>query len=101
MYGKEKVLTEGDVISLVRIAGKKMPIGRYLKSKIRKGVTGEEKISEEAMVQQAQEMRGMLQEAYGKEEYKNSSLARIYVDLKKGEIDSLEGKFKLKKEGSI
>jgi len=100
-YGKDVLKDGKDVLTVIRIAGKKLPIGRYLRGKIREKIGETKEVSPEAMAEYAKTLQEVFREAYVRPEYKNKTLAMIHADLIAGKVASIEKKYSMNKERKL
>lgn len=85
--------TQVDVPSTLRHGKKLLPLGRYLRRKIRIALGRSPNAPEEALREYAEEVRALL--AYSRADPEGKSVAQIIKERSQGAIDAIEGRAKI------
>lgn len=95
-YGIETVVRDHDVPHTLKRARKSLPLGRYLRGKLRPKVGfSSEKASDEAVKKYSLEMRALFEDAFALQKNQAPSLSKILVDMNKQKILNAKSRFKV------
>jgi len=94
--GSHQLLTEGDVPMALQHGKKKMPLGRYLRRKIREAYGFENTAAQDGwQTKQNQEMHELLKNALLDPANKSKSLGQMLLDKNKQKVLNIENKHKI------
>lgn len=94
--GVDEIIRSGDVPMSLRHGSKQMPLGRYLRGKLRAHLGFKEKGTPKILLLAAQmQMRDMFREELKKPQNRSKQLSQIIVDVNKQKALNLESKSKL------
>jgi len=95
-HGASSIIERGDVPSVLQHGKKKLPLGRYLKRKLREELGFKEIGAQESTLLELQvEMSVLFEDALSNPENKSKSLKQILIDMNKQKIANLESKSKI------
>lgn len=101
-FGVDSIIASGDVPLALRVGTKSLPLGRYLRSKIRKHLGHDEKTPQEILFALQQETINQVSEALKLPENKSKSVKKILLDLNKQKVLNLETRIKIfSKKGAL
>lgn len=93
--GQDLLMVEGDVPRALRHGGKLMPLGRYLRRKLREKIGRLPSTPTGSLQSYGAELRLMFEEALKDEAFKASPLRKIFVDKDVQKIRNIESRAKL------
>lgn len=100
--GCNSIIANGDVPTALKMGTRSLPLGRYLRSKIRKELGHDPKTPQELLLRLQEETAALITEALEKQENKSKSVKRILVDLNKQKVLNLETRLKIfSKKGDL
>lgn len=101
--GADDLLNSGDVPSVLRHGSKKMPLGRYLRNKLRESAgLNTEKIKEENLKKFKQEMQSMFENCFSNPKNKSKSFKKVLLEENKQKVSNLESRENIyKKKGHL
>ncbi len=94
-------LVEGDVPNVLQHGGKKLPLGRFLRKKLREKMEMGSDPPEGSDKEWIEEMRGVLALAQSDPKNKNKTLGQIVTSLDVQEILNVEGRHEIKNARSL
>lgn len=95
-FGLVSIKESGDVPTSFRLASKSLPLGRYIRGKIRELLTpGQKDAPAQATQKYALSMRVMLEDALKNSENASKSFGKILVDMNKQKINNLRARTKI------
>lgn len=98
-HGSQSISNNCDVPNSLLQSGRSMPLGRYLRRRLREKVGFTEIGGQEKNIQkQVEEMRDMQLVARENPKFKGKSLKGVFVAVHKGKIASVEGRSKIHKK---
>lgn len=102
-HGSDLILKTGDVPTSLKHGPKSMPLGRYLRQKLRKRIgLDEEKIKQEKIWEYSAEMCQVLEEALNNKENRKKSFKTILVEKNRQRVLNLEARYNIyKKKGTL
>lgn len=100
--GVNEIISTGDVPCSIKSGKRTLPLGRYLRSRLRKHLGHNEKTPEELLLRLQQEKTEILAAELHKPENKNKSVKRIFIDLNRQKVLNLETRLKIySKKGDL
>lgn len=100
--GASSIIRNGDIPPALAIGGRSLPLGRYLRQKIRKYLGHDPKTPEIMLLQLQQEKTDLIAAELQKPENKNKSVKAIFVDLNRQKVLNLETRMKIySKKGDL
>jgi len=100
--GCNSIMANGDVPAALKMGTRSLPLGRYLRSKIRKELGHDPKTPQELLLRLQIETTSLITEALQNQENKSKSVKRILVDLNKQKVLNLETRLKIfSKKGDL
>lgn len=96
-FGAEKLAEDGDVPTHLRHGSRLLPLGRYLRKKLREKIGMDEKAPKEKVEEFNQKMRDLFDEAYANYPYNPELVSekKIIQHFNQQKIANLESKFKI------
>lgn len=94
-HGVNSIVANGDVPLALRYGNKNLPLGRYLRRKIREQLGHDPATPQETLLQVQSEMCSLLASELQKPENKSKSIKAILVDLNRQKVINLESRMKI------
>lgn len=100
--GASNIILNGDVPASLKSGNRSLPLGRYLRQKLRKELGHDKKTPQELLLRLQQEKTEILATELQKPENKNKSVATIFVELNRQKVLNLETRLKIySKKGDL